>query len=285
MAEEQVAYPAPAKLNLMLRVIGRRRDGYHLLQTVFQFLDYGDALRFVSLPGRGARRLAGAAEVSPESDLVVRAAQLLQDACGVQEGVGIFVDKRLPMGGGLGGGSSDAATTLLVLNQLLGLGLSLAELAELGLGLGADVPVFVRGRAAWAEGVGEQLTPLPELPTPWYVVLHPGVSVSTGSIFSDPELTRSHSPITIRDFLDGVQDNTLQALVLARYPVIGEALNWLDGQGIAAPRLTGSGACVFGMADSREAAGSIVRRVPANWVAFAAQGSNRHPLHEQLNLE
>ena len=285
MAEEQVSYPAPAKLNLMLRVVGRRQDGYHLLQTVFQFLDYGDALRFMSLPGRGVRRLAGAAEIAPENDLVVRAARLLQDACGVWEGVGISIDKRLPMGGGLGGGSSDAATTLLVLNQLLGLGLNLDDLAELGLGLGADVPVFVRGRSAWAEGIGEQLTPLPDLPAPWYVVLHPGVSVSTGNIFTDPELTRSHSPITIRDFLGGVQENTLQALVVARYPVVGEALNWLEGQGLAASRLTGSGACVFGMADSRETAGSIVRRVPAGWVAFAAQGINRHPLHAQLNLE
>lgn len=284
MAEEQVAYPAPAKLNLMLRVVGQRKDGYHLLQTVFQFLDYGDSLRFVSLPGREPRRLAGPAEVPPDTDLVVRAARLLQDACGVREGVGIRVDKRLPMGGGLGGGSSDAATTLLVLNQLLGLGLTLTELAELGLALGADVPVFVGGRAAWAEGVGEMLTPMPDLPEPWYVVLHPGMAVATGRIFADPELTRSHSPITIRDFLNGDRENTLQPLVSKRYPVIAEALAWLEAQGLEQVRLTGSGACVFGESAAREQAVAVIRNLPADWRAFVAQGRNHHRLHEQLAL-
>ncbi|MEW6611912.1 MAG: 4-(cytidine 5'-diphospho)-2-C-methyl-D-erythritol kinase [Pseudomonadota bacterium] len=284
MAEELVWYPAPAKLNLMLRVVGRRDDGYHLLQTAFQFLGHGDRLAYLSLPGRGPRRLSGLDGVAPADDLCVRAAQLLQDETGQREGVGIHLDKHLPLGGGLGGGSSDAATTLLVLNRLLDLGLSMDELAELGLRLGADVPVFVRGRAAWAEGVGEALQPLPDLPTPWYVVVHPGVAVSTREVFSAPELTRSHSLLTIRDFLEGAQENTLQPVVQARYPAVAQALSWLAAQGARDARLTGSGACVFGACGDAEAARTVAARVPAPWTAFAAPGVNRHPLHEQLGL-
>lgn len=277
-------YPAPGKLNLMLRVVGRRDDGYHLLQSAFQFVDWCDRLAFLSLPGRTIRRLGGPDDLPPEQDLCMHAAQRLLAETGRREGLGIHLDKRLPTGGGLGGGSSDAATTLLVLDRLLGLGLSLEELAEIGLALGADVPVFVHGRAAWAEGVGERLQVLPDLPTPDYVILHPGVHVPTREIFSAPELTRSHSVITIRDFLDGAQENTLTPVAVARYPAVGHAMDWLRRQGAQAVRMTGSGACVFGLCDDQARARTVAEAAPAPWRAFAARGMNRHPLHAQWGL-
>lgn len=277
-------YPAPGKLNLMLRVIGRRDDGYHLLQSVFQFIDCCDRLAFLSLPGRTVRRLSGPEEVPSGQDLCVRAAQRLLAETGHREGLGIHLDKRLPAGGGLGGGSSDAATTLLVLNHLLALGLSLSELAEIALPLGADVPVFVHGRAAWAEGIGERLQPLPDLPEPGYVVLHPDLHISTREIFSAPELTRSHSVLTIRDFLDGAQENTLTPVAVARYPALGQAMDWLRRQGATAVRMTGSGACVFGRCDDQARAQAIAEAAPLPWRAFAARGMNHHPLHAQWGL-
>jgi len=236
------AWPAPAKLNLMLRIVGRRADGYHLLQTVFQFLDFGDELGF-RIRGDGRLGLTDPLPgVAVEEDLVYRAALLLQRHTGCAQGADITVDKRLPMGGGLGGGSSDAATTLVALNQLWGTRLGVDDLAALGERLGADVPVFVRGQAAWGEGVGDLLTPV-TLPEPWYLVVCPAVSVNTGAVFKDPELTRNSPPITISDFVAGWQGNDCLPVVEGRYPQVAETRRRLGKFGPA--RLTGTGACVF----------------------------------------
>lgn len=278
-----VDWPAPAKLNLFLHIVGRRSDGYHLLQTVFQFLDYGDSLTFESLPRAEVHRIGGPAQVSEEDDLCVRAARRLQLFTGIREGVRIGLHKRLPMGGGLGGGSSDAATTLVALNRLWRLGLSEDELAAIGLELGADVPVFVRGRAAWAEGVGEQLRPLEALPEPWFAVLCPPVHVATAALFADPKLTRDCAPLTIRDFLSGEGENAFEPVVRSRYPQIGEALDFLGS--FAPARLTGTGACVFAAFQDAEAARQSLAQAPASWHGFAAQACNFSPLLERLRLD
>jgi len=278
-AEGASSWPAPAKLNLFLRITGRRPDGYHTLQSVFQFLDIADQIRLRLTADGVIRRLSALPGVAPEQDLTVRAARLLQSAAGVTAGVDIHVDKRLPLGGGLGGGSSDAATVLVALNQLWGLGWSEDRLATLGLQLGADVPVFVRGHAAWAEGVGEILTPI-ELPEPWYLVLIPPVTVSTAEIFSAPELTRDTSPIRIPAFFAGAGANDCAPVVRARYPVIGQYLDWLSQFGHA--RLTGTGACVFAAFPDQAAALQVLAQRPANWRGFVAQGRNRSPLHHVL---
>jgi 4-diphosphocytidyl-2-C-methyl-D-erythritol kinase len=264
----------------MLRVVGRRPDGYHLLQTVFQFIDRGDRLRFrVTRDGR-IRRIGDVPGVDQDADLTVRAARRLQSAGDRRLGVEIELDKRLPLGGGLGGGSSDAATTLVALNRLWRIGLAPERLAALGLGLGADVPVFVRGRAAWAEGVGERLTPL-DMPEPWYLVVVPPCAVSTGGVFNDPELTRNSTPITIADFLRGTGGNDCLAVVKRRYPAVARALEWLGGY--AEGRLTGTGACVFAAFDSAEEARRVLDRLPADWDGFVARGLNRSPLLERLD--
>lgn len=278
-APEPAGWPAPAKLNLMLRIVGRRSDGYHLLQTVFQFLEFGDRLHL--RPRRDglilrARPLAGVPEAD---DLTLRAARLLQQATGCPLGAEIELEKRLPMGGGLGGGSSDAACVLLVLNRLWGLGLGLQELARLGLQLGADVPVFVRGVAAWGEGVGEQLTPV-KLPEPWYLVLLPDCRVPTGAVFAAPELTRNSSPITIRDFLQGSQGNDCLAVVRDHYPEVATALDWLGRFSTA--RLTGTGACVFAVFDTEDQARAPLAALPERWGAWVARGCNLSPLHSAL---
>jgi 4-diphosphocytidyl-2-C-methyl-D-erythritol kinase len=269
-------WPAPAKLNLFLHVVGRRADGYHLLQTVFQFLDYSDELSFeITRDGRIGRAtpLPGVPE---ERDLTVRAALLLQARTSVSSGAVIHLAKRLPMGGGLGGGSSDAATALVALNRLWGTGLTRPELARLGLELGADVPVFVEGQAAWAEGVGEVLIPV-ELPEPWYVVLVPPVHVSTAEVFRDFQLTHPTPAITIRDFLAGRGRNDLEPVVCRRWPAVARVLEWLRQFGDA--RLTGSGACVF-LAVSDESAGRrILERVEPPLTGFVARGLNRHPIY------
>jgi 4-diphosphocytidyl-2-C-methyl-D-erythritol kinase len=272
-------WPAPAKLNLFLHITGRRADGYHLLQTVFQFLDYGDALHFSPRTDGRVRRLNALPGVPEESDLVVRAARLLQQVSGCTQGVDIRVDKRLPMGGGLGGGSSDAATTLVALNQLWSLGLSQQSLAELGLQLGADVPVFVYGHAAWAEGVGEKLTDV-DLPEPWFVVLTPPVQVPTAEIFNAPELTRDCPPITIRDFLGGHGGNVCQPLVAERHPEVATALAWLGKYGKAI--MTGTGACVFAAFDEEARAREVFAARPQGWQGFVACGCNRSPLLKRL---
>lgn len=270
-------WPAPAKLNLMLRIVGQRADGYHLLQTVFQFLDVADELGFVVRQDGLIRRLGELPGVPEEDDLVVRAAHLLQTAAGCSQGVEITLHKHLPMGGGLGGGSSDAATTLVALNRLWGCGFSLHQLAELGLRLGADVPVFVHGVAAWAEGVGEQLTPL-SLAEPWYLLLVPPCHVATAAVFSAPDLTRDSPRIKIRDFLAGSVENDCVPAVCRRYPEVAEAMAWLGR--FAKPRLTGTGATVFASFADEAAAREVLEQVPGRYQAFLARGLNRSPLHQ-----
>ncbi|CAL1240986.1 4-(cytidine 5'-diphospho)-2-C-methyl-D-erythritol kinase [Candidatus Methylocalor cossyra] len=278
---DQLRLPAPAKLNLMLRIVGRREDGYHLLQTVFQFIDRCDWITLRRRPDGVVRRVTPWPEVPEDQDLTVRAARALQQAAGVREGVEIAIEKHLPLGGGLGGGSSDAATTLLGLNHLWGLGLDQAVLAGLGLRLGADVPVFVAGHSAWAEGVGERLTAL-DLPEPWYVVITPNCRVSTAAIFSSPDLTRHNPPIKIIDFLAGQQENHCLAVVKALYPEVGAALAALSS--FAPARLTGTGACVFAAFEDEAEACAAAARLESSWRVFVARGLNRSPLHGLLGL-
>lgn len=272
-------WPAPAKLNLFLHITGRRPDGYHELQTVFQFLDRADQLCFRPAPDGRIFREQALEGVSGEQDLCLRAARLLQSEAGIREGVGIRLDKCLPMGGGLGGGSSDAATVLVALNRLWGAGLSPDDLATLGLRLGADVPVFVHGGAAWAEGVGERLTPV-TLPEPWYLVVAPSVSVSTAAVFSDPELTRDSPPITIADFLSGAGRNDCEPVVRRRFPDVDQVFRRLEPFGT--PRMTGTGACVFLTLDDADAARDVRGQLPAEWRVFLARGMNRSPLLARL---
>ncbi|AJE14444.1 4-(cytidine 5'-diphospho)-2-C-methyl-D-erythritol kinase [Stutzerimonas balearica] len=271
--------PAPAKLNLMLHVLGRREDGYHELQTLFQFLDHGDELTFARREDGQIRLLSDLPGVDHESNLIVRAARLLQQQGDDVPGADITLVKRLPMGGGIGGGSSDAATTLLGLNRLWNLGLDLDRLAQLGLSLGADVPVFVRGHAAFAEGVGERLQPV-ELPEPWYLVAVPQVSVSTAEIFSDPELTRNTPPITVRSLLAGGGHNDCQPVVEKRYPQVRNALSLLNK--FVPARMTGTGACVFGSFPNEGEADKVRRQLPATLPSFVARGSNVSMLHRML---
>lgn len=268
-----VYYLAPAKLNLFLHIMGRRADGYHRLQTIFQFIDYHDTLSFHFDSG-DQLSCDSSASIPPEQDLVLRAAQLLKEYTGTSQGVHIQVNKKIPIGGGLGGGSSDAATTLLALNQLWQLHLPLSILAQLGLQLGADVPVFIQGHAAWAEGVGEILTPI-VLDEPWYLVIHPGCQVSTSQIFSDPDLTCDVPPVTLDGFLAGQCTNICERVVRKRYPAIGLALDWLNQYSLA--RLTGTGACLFARFKSSEQAHTILSQLPKVWQGFVAQGRNISP--------
>ena len=273
-------WPAPAKLNLMLRVVGRRPDGYHLLQTVFQFIDLCDELRFTVRGDGLVRRVSDMPGVAEDDDLVVRAARLLQRATGTTLGVDIEVSKHIPVGGGLGGGSSDAATTLVALNALWGCALAPGALARVGLQLGADVPVFIHGHAAWAEGVGEQLTDI-DPPAPVYLLLAPPVHVDTGKVFQDPELTRNSPTTTIRDFLAGEQRNDCLDVVRRRYPGVAQVFDWLNER--AEARLTGTGACVFASCASRVHAGALLRDCPAGVSGFVVQGMNRSPLLDMLD--
>lgn len=272
-------WPAPAKLNLFLHITGRRGDGYHLLQTVFQFLDYGDELAF-RVRADGAIVLhADLPGVAAEKNLIARAARLLQSHTGTGLGAEIRLTKHLPMGGGLGGGSSDAATTLVALDRLWGTGLSEEDLAALALQLGADVPVFLRGRAAWAEGVGERLQPL-ELPERWFVVLIPPVTISTAEVFGSAQLTRNCPPITIRAFLAGAGENVCEPVVCRRYPEVAAALEALGRYGEA--RLTGTGGCVFASFEDRREAGIALEQLAAEWDGFVARGMNRSLLLRRL---
>ena len=276
------AWPAPAKLNLFLHILGRRPDGFHILQTVFQFLEHGDELEFEVRDDGRILRSEGPSGVPVESDLAVRAARLLQERSGTRFGAAIKLRKRLPLQAGLGGGSSDAATTLVALDRLWGTGLGSARLAALGLELGADVPVFVGGEAAWAEGIGEVLTPV-ELPEPWYLVLEPDCRVATREIFQAPELTRNSAPIKIARFRSGECRNDFEPVVRSRYPQVSEALDWLGAHAQAS--LTGSGACVFAAFADEPQVRRVYAALPQGWRGFVAKGCNRSPLMARLEAE
>ncbi len=275
--------PAPAKLNLFLHVVGRRPDGYHLLQTLFRFIDLHDTLDFSLREDGAVHRTNNVVGVAEEDDLCVRAAHLLKNETGCVLGVDITIEKHIPMGGGLGGGSSDAATTLIALNRLWSLGLSRQRLMQMGLKLGADVPVFVFGENAFAEGVGEELQACP-LPEAWYAVLFPPVHVPTGEIFVHPELTRDTVSITMRALLERqIHDerqlhNDLQSVVCKLYPEVAHYIAWLDKFGKA--MMTGSGACVFAEFSSRDLAEAVIKQLPQQMRGVVAQGLARHPLHD-----
>ncbi|MDQ3026600.1 MAG: 4-(cytidine 5'-diphospho)-2-C-methyl-D-erythritol kinase [Pseudomonadota bacterium] len=284
-----VNYPAPAKLNLFLHVVGRRDDGYHLLQSVFTLIDRCDSVRLQVREDGEIRRVSELAGVPAQEDLAVRAALLLKEASGTDKGVDIEVEKRIPMGGGLGGGSSDAATVLLSLDRMWGTGFGPDVLSELGAALGADIPFFLQGSAAWVEGIGERLRPM-QVPRRWYLVLTPPVVVPTGVIFAAPELTRDTEALKMEDFSAQPPGscafassagfrNDLEAVVIARYPVVGQYLEWLRQHGDA--RMTGSGSCVFAAFDDREAAQRVLDALPGSMKGFVAQGLSHHPLRMQ----
>jgi 4-diphosphocytidyl-2-C-methyl-D-erythritol kinase len=266
-------------LNLFLHVTGRRPDGYHELQTVFQLIDLCDTIAISVREDGRIERPDGPPGVDPEADLTVRAARALQQVTGCKLGATLRVRKRIPMGGGLGGGSSDAASVLLGLNEVWGCGLPVDALARLGLPLGADVPVFVRGSSAWGQGVGEDLQPL-ELPESWYVVIHPGVAVGTRDVFQSPELTRNSPVITIRAFFQWGGRNDCEPVVRARFPEVAEALDWLGR--FAPARLTGTGSCIFAPCATAIDAERLAARVPDRWTSYVARGLNVSPVHELL---
>lgn len=271
--------PCPAKLNLFLLITGRRPDGYHNLQTLFQLLDYGDDLH-LQMNSSGALRLTPDFPGIPmEHNLVIRAAKLLQTVTGCRAGADLHLVKRLPMGGGIGGGSSDAATALVGLNHLWRTGLNLDELADLGRQLGADIPVFVRGRSAWAEGIGELLTPV-ELPAKWYVVVAPECTVSTAQIFSNEGLTRNSKGITVRAFLEEGGKNDCQKVVENLFPQVKDAVDWLGRFGPA--QMTGTGACVFAAFPTEAKAREVFAKRPTQLNGFVAKGVNESPLHQRL---
>lgn len=274
-------WPAPAKLNLCLRIVGRRTDGYHRLQTVFRLLRWGDTIRLrVRADARIVRHGDTVDGVTAADDLAVRAAKLLQSECKIPQGVDIVVEKRIPVGGGFGGGSSDAATVLVMLNRLWNLGLQTERLAALGLALGADVPVFVYGRNAWAEGVGEVLTPL-QLPPAWYVLADPGIRVATAELFHVPELTRNAATATISDFVSGAAlGNAFEPVLRRREPTVAAVFAALAR--IGTPRLTGSGSGCFVEFADRESAEAALAQLPEHLRAWVAEGAGRSPLLEAL---
>ena len=275
-----VRWPAPAKLNLMLRIVGQRDDGYHLLQTVFQIIDLTDGLVFSKTEDGRVRLKNTIPGVKEEDDLTVRAALLLKKETGYQGGACIAIEKNLPMGGGLGGGSSDAATVLVVLNQLWQLGISERRLMELGVQLGADVPVFIKGTSTWAEGVGEKLTDI-KLPNAWYVVLKPQCHVDTGKIFSAKDLTRNSKCIRISDFNAGQNQNDCVAVVKALHVEVRQALDELSRYGDA--RLTGTGACIFLQFSDQESARNVYNKLASDKEVYIAEGLAVSPLHKQMS--
>jgi len=281
MISDATYWPAPAKLNLFLHITGRREDGYHALQTVFQLLDVGDRLGFELTDDGEITRVNEIDGVPAEEDLVVRAARLLQSHSHCSQGVCISLDKRLPLGGGLGGGSSDAATTLVALNNLWQLQLSEQKLLALAVKLGADVPVFVYGHSAWAEGIGEQLEKL-ELGERHYLVVTPQCHINTSEIFSFSELTRNCPPITIAAFFRGVGVNVFESVVARHYPAVLEALAWLSDYG--KPRMTGTGASVFVSVKDEATAQQALAKVPGKWRAFVAKGVDVSPLVKRNSL-
>jgi 4-diphosphocytidyl-2-C-methyl-D-erythritol kinase len=272
-------YPAPAKLNLFLHVVGRRADGYHLLQSVFVLVDRCDTLRLRVRSDGEIRRVNEVAGVPSEQDLTVRAARALKELTGTPMGADIEVEKRIPMGGGLGGGSSDAATVLMALDRLWATNLGIEALAGLGARLGADVPFFLFGRSAWVEGIGERMSAI-DVPPRWYVVLVPPVAVPTASIFGAPELTRDTEPLKMEDFSAPARrarfHNDLEPVVTRKHPAVREHLEWLRGHGDA--RVTGSGGCVFAAYESRAQAQRVMDMRPAGMDGFIAQGLSHHPL-------
>ena len=276
---EPLVIPAPAKLNLLLHITGQREDGYHLLQTVFQFLEQADEITLSLREDGQIHRLSELDGVAAEDDLVVKAARLLQQATGSTLGVDISVIKNLPMGGGLGGGSSNAASVLVGLNKLWSGGLEKKQLMELGIQLGADVPVFIFAESAWAEGVGEHLTAI-EVPEKWFLVLKPQINVSTAKVFANSQLRRDCPPITIRDFLAGEIDNVCELPVRTTYPEVDEAMNDLAQFGTA--RLTGTGACVFAAFDNRADAEQAFGHLSKKWAGFISRGVNKSPLKDFL---
>lgn len=270
--------PAPAKLNLFLNITGRRADGYHQLQTVFQLIDLSDTLHFSTANG-GVELACNEPSLALADNLVLKAATLLQTSTGKRRGATIRLTKRIPWGAGLGGGSSDAAATLWGLNRLWRLGLTEAELQPLARSLGADVPVFLHGYSAWAEGIGDELQVI-DLPEQWYLIINPGCGVSTARIFADPHLTRSNSPITIAHFLAQGAGNVCEPVVGRLYPPVASALDWLGRWGTA--RMTGTGCCVFLPFGSQSAADEVLAKVPAQWTAYVARGVSRSPMLEAL---
>lgn len=277
-----LTFPAPAKLNLFLHVVGRRKDGYHLLQTLFRFIDFSDMLHFSLRMDGEVRRISALDGVPQEQDLCVRAARLLQKECGCRLGVDITLEKRIPMGGGLGGGSSDAATTLIALNKLWNLGLSRERLMEIGLSLGADVPVFVFGENAYAEGIGEQLQAC-EVPDAWYVVLFPPVQVATAKVFAlldiaNLELTQEAISLRIRGLPLRLPHNDLQSVVCGLYPEVARHLAWLE-QFVQA-RMSGSGACVFAEFVTEAEAQAVMEQLPSDMRGVVARGLPQHPLRD-----
>lgn len=284
MVLTELTLPAPAKLNLFLHITGRREDGYHLLQTVFQILDYSDEIHLRLRHDGLIQKVKGLEDIPPESDLCVRAAKLLQSASKSPLGVDISIHKKLPIGGGIGGGSSDAATVLHGLNKLWQCGLSIEQLAELGMKLGADVPIFIHGNSAWAEGIGEQLTPL-KLQEKWFFVLHPKIFASTAEIFADQALTRDSEPLKIARFLRGndfeEQSNVFEVILKKKYPEIANAMDWLSD--FSPARLTGTGSCIFASFNRQDDAQKVLEQLPQKWQGFVAKGVNTSPLMKALS--
>jgi len=275
-------WPAPAKLNLFLHVLGRRADGYHEIQTAFQLVDLCDSLGFAPRADGAIRRVDGPAAVVEESDLCLRAARRLKEESGVRQGADLYLRKRIPVEGGLGGGSSDAATTLVALNEIWGLRWSPARLARIGADLGADVPLFIRGRSAWGEGIGERLTSL-RLPERHFAIVYPGVGVPTAGVFQAIELTRNSPKTTIRGFLKAGGRNDCEPVVAGRHPEVARAVRWLAARGTA--RLTGTGSCVFAGFAERGQAEAALAGLPPEWSGFVARGLDRSPLQERLAAE
>ena len=275
-------WPAPAKLNLFLHVIGRRADGFHEIQTLYQLVALEDRLHFTLREDGEIRRAAGPVEISEADDLCLRAARMLQAKARVRQGADIGLEKRIPVQGGLGGGSSDAATTLVALNALWQTGFDVTKLAALGLSLGADVPLFVHGRSAWAEGIGERLTPV-ELPAQYFAIIWPGIGLRTAEVFQAPELTRKTPKTTIRGFLRAGGRNDCEPVAAGRSPEVAKALGWLAKRGEA--RLTGTGSCVFAPFADCETAEAALADLPGKWRGFVARGLDRSPLQERLAAE
>ncbi|WP_455367067.1 4-(cytidine 5'-diphospho)-2-C-methyl-D-erythritol kinase [Kaarinaea lacus] len=291
LANSPDLWPAPAKLNLFLHITGRRDDGYHELQTLFQFLSFGDYLKFSLRNDGQVSRVTTIPGVDSQQDITVRAAKLLQQHTGCVLGVDISIEKHIPMGGGVGGGSSDAATTLAALNQLWNLTLPQTELMALGRSLGADVPIFIHGQSAWAEGIGEKLQTV-DLPEYWFVVIYPGVAVSTAELFADPELTRDARPIKIRDYFEGGTSNAFEPIVRRRYPAVDAALKCLSQQEIKTTypaMMTGTGSCVFAAyADelsARRIAQMAAQQSMDGWQVICAKACNESPLRQKLKKQ